>query len=136
MTSVLPGSLVQSLVTAVLPSGLNLQILGFFEGTVNQIHLPPNETYKTGQKIKARILYDIASTTPPRFSLTLLNHVMVLDVKHVKNESIKTYVSLQDAYPIGLVLDNVMVRNVESERGLVVEVSPGVEGFVHVSKHK
>lgn len=133
MTSILPGSLVQSLVTAVLPSGLNLQILGFFEGTVDQIHLSPNKTYKTGQKVKARVLYDIAGMMPPRFSLALVDHVVALDVKHVKNEG--TDVSLQDAYPVGLVLD-VTVSSVESERGLLVEISPGVEGFVHVSIHE
>ena len=136
MTSILPGSLVQSLVTAVLPSGLNLQILGFFEGTVDQIHLPPNETYKTGQKIKARILYNVAGTTPPRFSLALVDHVMALDVKYVTHEGSKNSVSLRDAYPVGLVLDSIKVNSVESERGLSVEISPGVEGFVHVSTHK
>lgn len=133
VTSILPGALVQSLVTAVVPSGLNLQILGFFEGTVDQIHLPPDETYKIGQKIKARVLYDIAGTTPPRFSLALVDHVVALDAKHVKAAGTKKTVRLQDAYPVGATLENTKVSSVESERGLLVEVSPGVEGFVHVS---
>lgn len=40
--------------------------------------------------------------------------------------------SLQDAYPVGTTLDAVKVLRVDSERGLVAGIEPGVEGFVHV----
>jgi rRNA biogenesis protein RRP5 len=40
---------------------------------------------------------------------------------------------LQEAYPVGTMLDAVRIVRVEAERGLVVEVRPGLEGFVHVS---
>lgn len=122
----------QSLITAVLPTGLNLQVLGFFNGTVDQFHLPPGDietTYQVGQKVKARILYDIAPSTPPRFALSLAKHVVALTSKFADSES----VVLPDAYPIGTILDAVKVIRVESERGLIVEVSSGVEGFVHVN---
>ncbi|KAF8140429.1 hypothetical protein EV363DRAFT_1393337 [Boletus edulis] len=110
VASVLPGSLVQSLVTAVVPGGLNLQILGFFDATADEFHLPStHSSLKVGKKVKARVLYDLPTTTPPRF------------------------VALHTAFPVGTVLEAVTVRQVEAERGLLVEVQPGQEGFVHIS---
>jgi rRNA biogenesis protein RRP5 len=134
VTSILPGTLVQSLITAVVPSGLNLQILGFFEGTIDLVHLHPGKTYKIGQKVKARVLYDISGTTPPKFALALADHIVSLDVRRAKGapkSNIKPI--LQEAYPVGTILNEVKVTSVEPERGLILEVEPGVEGFVHVS---
>jgi rRNA biogenesis protein RRP5 len=135
VTSLLPGTLVQSLITAVVPSGLNLQILGYFEGTVDQIHLRPGKKYKIGQKVKARVLYDISGTTPPKFALALVDHIVALDVKRGKGdeEKSKNRPSLQEAYPVGSILDEVKVTSVEPERGLMLEIEPGTKGFVHVS---
>lgn len=129
MSSLLPGTLVQALITTVLTTGLSLQVLGYFEGTIDQFHLPsgkPGDSYKVGQKVKARILYDMTATSPPKFALSLVDHVVKLDVK--RNEE----ATIQDSYPIGTTLDAVKVIGVETERGLTVEVQPGVLGFVHV----
>ena len=134
ITSLIPGTLVQSLVTAVVSSGLNLQILGYFAGTVDQFHLPRGDVesnFKVGQKIKARVLYDVTGSTPPRFSLSLAEHVVSLTWKATGSE-VDGKIPMQESYPIGTILDAVKVIQVESERGLVVEVFPGVEGFVHV----
>ena len=136
MSSVLPGMLVQGLVTAVLPIGLNIQVLGFYNGTVDQFHLPPGDVeqnYKVGQKVKARIVYDISPSTPPRFALSLAHHVVSLKSKHADSEGHGDDVLLQDAYTIGTIIDAVKVVRVEPERGLIVQVSTEVEGFVHVS---
>lgn len=134
VTSILPGTLVQSLVTSVAPSGLNLQVLGFFEGTVDIIHLPAGKSHKIGQKVKARVLYDISGTTPPRFSLALVEHIVALDIKRTSNDNRSgDKLSILDAYSIGTIVENAKVAGVESERGLVLEVEPGIEGFVHVS---
>ncbi|KAI0375236.1 hypothetical protein BV20DRAFT_934020 [Pilatotrama ljubarskyi] len=135
VNSIVPGALVQSLVTAVQPDGLILQVLGFFDGTVDQFHLPPGdpeERYKIGQKVRARILYDISPSTPPRFALSLVDHVIKYDVKSVQSDAATT--DLREAYPVGTVLEAVKVTRVESERGLIVEVGSGVEGFVHISQ--
>lgn len=135
--SVLPGTLVQALITAVHPSGLNLQILGFFDGTVDQLHLRPDATdkaYKIGKKVKARVLYDF-STTPPRFALALTEHVLGLGVQRIKADK-KTAASqtMQEAYPIGTILEAVKVVRLETERGVLVEIDSGaLQGFIHVS---
>ncbi|KAF8560198.1 hypothetical protein OG21DRAFT_1401925 [Imleria badia] len=128
-SSVLPGSLVQSLVTAVVPDGLNLQILGFFDATADEFHLPnPPKSLKVGQKVKARVLYDLPGTTPPRFVVTLAEHHIKLQPKCASEGQL-----LYAAFPVGAVLDSVKVRRVEAERGLVVEIQSDQEGFVHIS---
>ncbi|KAF8078800.1 hypothetical protein FPV67DRAFT_79954 [Lyophyllum atratum] len=134
-SSLLPGTLVQALITAVNPSGLNLQVLGFFEGTVDQIHMrhDAEKPYKVGKKIKARVLYDFSSS-PPRFSLALTEHVVGLSPRRLGREEKRSGgVTMQEAYPVGKIVETVKVTRLESERGVVAEVEPGLEGFVHIS---
>ena len=133
VSSIVPGALVQSLVTAVQPDGLVLQVLGYFDGTIDQFHLAPGDPekhYKVGQKVKARILYDVSPSTPPRFALSLADHVVKFTTKSAATDTAVT--DLRDAYPTGVILDAVKVTRVESERGLVLDVGSGVEGFIHV----
>lgn len=132
VNSVLPGALVQCLITAVHPTGLNLQILGFFDGTVDQLHMRDGaveKAYKIGKKIKARILYDFSST-PPRFALALSSHIVALRVRRINGG--KDARGMQDGYPLGTILEAVKVLRLEAERGATVEIEPGFEGFVHV----
>ncbi|KAI6153747.1 hypothetical protein BKA82DRAFT_4093589 [Pisolithus tinctorius] len=115
VTSVLPGMLVQSLVTAVTANGLGLQILGFFDATADEYHQSRTQkTPKVGQRVKARILYNIPGTSPPRFSVTLSDHHLALGVKSAA-------VDLEWVF-------FVKVRHVEPEQGLLVEVQPTVDG--------
>ena len=130
ISSLPPGALVQSLVTSSAPSGLVLQILGSFNGTVDEYHLPSHPSkYKAGQKLKARILYDVMGASPPQFALSLNPHVIKLVPK---KRSQKDDQQIQEAFPVGTTLQSVKVKRVEPERGLVVSVDENVEGFVHV----
>ncbi|KAI9461748.1 hypothetical protein HD554DRAFT_2323642 [Boletus coccyginus] len=130
VSSVLPGSLVQALVTAVVSDGLNLQILGFFGAMADEFHLPntSKKSLKVGERVKARVLYDLPGTTPPRFAVTLAEHHIRLQPKSTDEGQ-----SLHVLFPVGTVLDSVKVQRVEVERGLVVEIQPHQEGFVHIS---
>lgn len=133
VTSVLPGALVQALITSVNPDGLNLQVLGFFEGTVGRLHLEQDpDAYKVGKKVKARILYDY-SASPPKFALALSDPIVKLSPRlgHSQN-NVNEEKTLQELYPVGTILEAVKVLRVEAERGLFVEVGEGVRGFVHV----
>ncbi|KAJ1301821.1 hypothetical protein OPQ81_009049 [Rhizoctonia solani] len=147
--ALLPGTLVSALVTAVVPSGLNLQLLGYFGGTVELFHLPGGtDSVKEGDKVKARILWDIPGSSPPRFALSLLPHVIQLTsastqpspVKESKKSKKKgeTVVedapTLREAYPVGMILEAVKVTRVDSEWGLVCEVADGLGAFVHISQ--
>lgn len=130
VTSVLPGTLVQSLVTAVSDYGLGLQVLGYFDGTIDLHHLPtrdPSNKYKVGQKVKARVLYELPAASPPKFALSLAYHVLSLQTKQSEGSNIS------ESYPIGTILDSVKVVGVDGEHGVTVEVTPDITGFVHVS---
>ncbi|TFK30827.1 U3 snoRNP-associated protein Rrp5 [Coprinopsis marcescibilis] len=129
VTSVIPGSLVQALVTDIGHDGVRLQLLGFFDGTVDRIHLRKGENaVKVGQKVKGRVLYQ-HSVDPPRFAVALSEHLTQLDGDRIlEGDS-----SIQQAYPLGYVLDSAKVTKVEPERGLFLEAAPGLEGFVHIS---
>ncbi|KZV74937.1 nucleic acid-binding protein [Peniophora sp. CONT] len=134
--SILPGELVQCLVTVISEVGLVVQILGFFEGTLDEFHLPPGDpedNFKLGQKLKARVLYDVAGASPPRFALSLAEHVLQLAPKRLSEDDEETESTLQEAYPIGTTLEGVTVTKVETERGLLVDVRDGLQGFVHIS---
>jgi len=134
VTSVLPGMLVQSLVTVVTSNGLNLQILGFFDATVDEYHQSLGQKApKVGQKVKARVLYNISGTSPPQYAVTLRDHHLALRVKSPTDDPTES--SMMDAFPLGTTLGSVTVQRVEPERGLLMEVQPSLEGFVHVSHH-
>ena len=124
--------MVQGLITATVSTGLILQILGSFGGTIDLNHLADGKApsdYKLGQKVKARVLYDVAGSSPPQFALSLKDHVK--NLKPPKDESSST--AIVERFPVGTMLIAVKVKRVEPERGLFVEVEPGLEGFVHVS---
>lgn len=126
----LPGALVQSLITAVSDYGLKLQVLGYFDGTIDLHHIPtrdPSEMYRVGQKVKARVLYELPAASPPKFALSLADHVLTLQTKQSDGSHIS------ESYPIGTILDGVKVVGAEGEHGVTVEVTPDVTGFVHVS---
>jgi rRNA biogenesis protein RRP5 len=133
VSSVLPGALAQALVTAILPHGLNLQVLGFLDGTVDEYHLPTRQEDRPhlGDTVLARVLYQVDSSSP-RFAMSLAPHIVNMATRQY-SASAAGPSSLAEAFPIGTVMDAVEIRRVETERGLIVEVAPGLEGFVHVS---
>jgi rRNA biogenesis protein RRP5 len=135
VTSILPGELVQCLITGVSPLGLNVQVLGYFDGTIDEYHLPPGDPtdkFKAGKKVKTRVLYEIPGTSPPRFALSLANHIVSLEQKSVCTGGDEEVTGIDEAYPIGITLDAVKIVKVEAERGLLVDVQDNLQGFVHV----
>ncbi|KAF8640392.1 hypothetical protein AX17_000062 [Amanita inopinata Kibby_2008] len=133
--SILPGILVQSLVTAVTSSGLNLQVLGLFDGTVDEFQMPssPSEkAHKVGQRIKARVLYSYDSS-PPKFALTLTDHVLRFKSRIVAGPPEHPLIEASEAYPVGTILDSVKIAKIEAERGIIVDLEGGLKGFIHIS---
>lgn len=116
----------QTMIMAISPDGVNLQVLGYFEGTVEQIHMSASaKRLKVGKKIKARILYCLPGS-PTNFVLAFSDHIMKLTQKTTEGKILATH------YPIGATLKCVTVTNVEPERGIVVNVALDLQGFVHV----
>jgi len=100
---------------------------------VDEFHLDQEPSlYKVGKKVKARVLYDYSSS-PPKFSLSLSEHAIKLTSRLIRDGEINK--TVLEVYPVGTILEAVKILRVETERGLTAEVSPGVEGFIHVSSH-
>jgi hypothetical protein len=100
--------------------------MGFFDGTIERRHLDHSSVPKVGDRIKARILYDIVGS-PPRFALSCLSRIVSGDLPKSEN------MSFWEKYPAGTILEEVKVQETEAERGLYAEVQPGLSAFVHVS---
>ncbi|ODO00747.1 rRNA biogenesis protein RRP5 [Cryptococcus wingfieldii CBS 7118] len=132
--SLVPGHLVTALITAVVPSGLNVKVAGFFDGTLDFAHLPlgeddVEEKYKIGKKIRARIIYDNLSADPRSFSLSALPHVVDLTSPTQEGDS----TPLELAIPIGKIYQSTKVTRVLNDWGVMVRTQDGLEGFVHIS---
>ena len=128
--SVLPGLRVRALVTGIQPGGLNVQVLGYFAGTIDLTHLGKVDTssHKDGQKVDARILWDIPETNPRQIALSMLPHVLNLAPSKVQDDEEK----LEDTYPVGNILEGLKVVRVEADRGVVVAIGDKPIGFTHV----
>lgn len=132
--SLLPGELVSCLVTAVVPSGLNVKIAGFYDGTIDLQHLGLGEAdiddrYKIGKKLKARILYDTVASSERRFALSALPHIFNLASPLAADK--KTPLEL--AVPIGKTLQSVKVIRVIPDWGVICRTDDDLEGFAHIS---
>lgn len=135
VSSVLPGHLVMALITAVVPSGLNVRICGFFDGTIDLTQLgigkgDIDSSFKVGKKIKARIINDYLATSPKRFGLSVLPHILALESP---KSSETAAVSLEHEFGIGKVLEDVEVIRVDKEFGVVALTVEGHPAYIHVS---
>ena len=67
------------------------------------------------------------ASEPRSFALSLLPHIICLDVPRLKDKQ-----AVQEAFSIGSTLDAVKVVRVETERGLVLKVQNDILGYVHM----
>lgn len=73
-----------------------------------------------GKKIKARVLYELAGN-PSKFALAHADHIVKL-----------TPSTLTSEYPLGRIVQSAKIVKVEPERGVMLEMDPGVKAFAHV----
>ncbi|BBM98348.1 rRNA biogenesis protein RRP5 [Marchantia polymorpha subsp. ruderalis] len=124
----IPGSLVNAKVRAVLRDGLLVSFLTYMNGTVNMFHLDvplvgPKwaETYAVNHKLKARILYVDPVTKMVGLTLNL-------DLVHnrVPSWAVKS----------GDIFNNALVRRVDATIGLLLELPSkpnSSAAYVHIS---
>lgn len=110
--------------------GLNLQVLGLFDGTVDEYHVR-RTAHKIGKRVKARVLYNY-DASPPRFALALTDHLLRLKPRIIKDVANTESKEMVEAYPIGTILESVKVARVEPDRSVIVDVESGLQGFIHV----
>jgi rRNA biogenesis protein RRP5 len=109
-------------------------VLGLFDGTVDEFHVhraASEKTYKVGKKVKARVLYNYDSS-PPKFALALTDHLLHLKPRVLRDSTNQKTKDMAEAYPIGTILESVKVARVEPDRGIIVDVESGLQGFIHV----
>ncbi|TKY90910.1 hypothetical protein EX895_000908 [Sporisorium graminicola] len=147
ITAILPGTLTKVLITASLPTGLNVKLFGMFDATIDRFHLPElpegkdiPDVYKEGSKHVARVLWDLLA--PPsaalqgenpeherKFGLSLAPQVLALEAPVAKDAQL-----LQHAYPIGAALKVTVVQTI-NDWGLIVTINgTDLRGFVHISQ--
>lgn len=80
-------------------------------------------------QIKARIIYDNLSTTPRRFALSTLPHILALSSPVLPGTS-KT---IEEAVEIGKTLASVEITRILPDWGVMCRSDDGLRGFAHVS---
>lgn len=130
--ALLPGLLISALITTVLPTGLNVKINGFFDGTIDLFHTGAATTssFKIGQKVKARVLWALPTSDGLSFALSLLPTIV---------KSGADALSIVASHPVGTIIESVKVLAVDREWGLTCSLSETDStgaGFVHVRRGK
>ena len=118
-----------------------MQVLGLFSGTIHPLHISEDPSkLQVGKKIQARILWDVLGTEPRQFALSTLDHIIKLEDRHLQPREIagegdveEQRDDVEQSYPVGTILDNVKVSRVDTDRGLFLDIRPGLQGVVHVS---
>jgi rRNA biogenesis protein RRP5 len=136
IAGLMPGNLVRALITASTSAGLNVKLFGLFDGTITSVHLDPEQVYKVGQHVKARILWDIGSIgaegagvddrhiNQRKIALSTAKHVMKLNVGGS---------SIKESHPIGTVVQGIVISTIE-DWGLTCNIEgTSLKGFTHIS---
>ncbi|CAO1632421.1 unnamed protein product [Jaminaea pallidilutea] len=155
-SALVPGCLVTGLITASLPVGLNVKLWGMFDATIDTFHLPAplpegkemHEVYKTGSKIRGRILWESRKDEMGVLSSAAngeedgdaagLRAIALSSAPHVTSLSLPdldpSMPSLQTAFQIGSKVQAKVVRT-DSEWGLTCSIKGHkVQGFTHISR--
>ncbi|KAK0544021.1 rRNA biogenesis protein rrp5 [Tilletia horrida] len=147
ISGLLPGLAVDALITANLPSGLNVKLFGLFNATIDRAHLPstkPGQSYETyfkeGKKIRARVFWelgdlfsqqvalgeredddDAVSGSARKVALSAADHVLGLQPPNISLVSgidpDTPAKPLSEAFPIGTKM-KVTVLRIDSDWGL------------------
>ncbi|PWN54434.1 nucleic acid-binding protein [Violaceomyces palustris] len=149
ITAIVPGMLVSALVTASLPSGLNVKLFGMFDATIDRFHLPAipegkdvSDVYKEGSKHKARVIWDLPTPEDTgldsnaeladgdrKFGLSMAPQVVRLEPPSTEEGEL-----LSESFPIGTQVDCTVVRT-DSDWGLTCAIKgTDIGGFVHISR--
>lgn len=124
---------------------MNVKFLGYFTGTIDLFHLNnaqnPQEDFKVGQKVKARVIWDSlnsGSSSGKKFALSLNQAVLDMSVtKLVLNNATSDTKNLVDEFPVGKILEDVIIVRIDEEWGLsclIEEAGISVPAFVHVRR--
>lgn len=138
----LPGSVVEVLVSETTWGGVVGKALGHLDITADLMHSGAatesadlESAYKVGSKIKGRVICNFVTAKDPKLGISLLPHILSLTPKAAGTK--RAAKAPLEALPISSVVEKCVVKNVENEIGLFVDVGlKGFRGFVHISRVK
>lgn len=125
--SLLPGTLIDLLITEIRSNGIFGKVFGMIDATVDIVQsgalsFPKlQELYKEGMSIKARVLF--LSPKEDKISVSLLPNIL----------SLKGDDKPLDEYPVGHFVE-CKVLYVDSTSGLYVDIGASHTGFIHISR--
>jgi rRNA biogenesis protein RRP5 len=129
--SVVPGNLVEALITEVEKNGLVSKVYGMLDATFNLAHIGVYEydslkhKFAVGSKVKARVLAVILANDSKKLLLSTQQNVLNFGNSEVTDAL--------EAFPIGHVFDNVEVKGHDSNY-IYVKVDGDRFGEVHISR--
>ncbi|PYI21088.1 putative rRNA biogenesis protein RRP5 [Aspergillus violaceofuscus CBS 115571] len=136
ISSFLPGTAAEILLTDVTSTGMVGKIMGMLDATVDFVQSGANtgkedlvKKYQTGAKIKARLVCTFPASEPFKVGFTLLDHVAKFASDgHGPGSS-------DDAPAISAILPEAKVIQVDPGMGVYVQIGSTKHiGFVHVSR--
>lgn len=137
-----PGTAVDVLVSEVSERGIIGKVLGHLDVTADHVHsgVGPHGTdleakYKVGSKLRARVICTFPDARQPKLGISILDHVLAFQAPSARVEGSEK--KPLDALPMSSVVESCVVKRVEADIGLFVDVGvKGVPGFVHISRVK
>lgn len=137
-----PGTAVDVLVSEVSERGIIGKVLGHLDVTADHVHsgVGPHGTdleakYKVGSKLRARVICTFPDARQPKLGISILDHVLAFKAPSTQVEGSEK--KPLDALPISSVVESCVVKRVEADIGLFVDIGVnGVPGFVHISRVK
>ncbi|PYI06782.1 nucleic acid-binding protein [Aspergillus sclerotiicarbonarius CBS 121057] len=134
ITSFLPGTAAEILLTEVSSTGMSGKIMGMLDATVDMVQSGGNsgndltKKYSTGAKIKARLVCTFPAAEPFKVGFSLLDHVAKFVSEGGPGSS-------DDAPAISAIVPEAKIVTVDPGLGVYVQIgSTKHMGFVHVSR--
>lgn len=130
--ALLPGNLLQVLVTATSSQGINVKAFGMFDATISSLHLEHDEEYQVGQKIKARILWEQGPEMDDVRDDVASRKIAMSAAPSVLSLSSRS--TLPEKYPIGARVQATVLSTIE-DWGLmcVIKGEDETKAFTHIS---
>lgn len=146
--AVTAGVLVDATIAEVRPNGIVVNVYEHATGTIPLIHIPDHKTssnseedkkekFILGDRIKARVVATLPHIDNGyHLSLSILPHILGLKSAFApENSSSKPETDPLEALPIGHIIDNSKVVEVDLNRGVFADVHyNGLQGYAHISK--
>ncbi|CDK24481.1 unnamed protein product [Kuraishia capsulata CBS 1993] len=135
ITSIIPGMLVDALITGLKKDGIVAKVFGLADSSIGMTHLGVydfsklKEKHQIGSKIKARVIASFVLRGEAKLILSTLPHVLFLNKESWDKE---TKSAPLESYPIGKVVDVTIIG--KDGTYIYTQVEGSLLGQVHYSR--